>query len=165
MATAHLIFGRVGAGKTTYGRKLAAERRALFCCLDEWMATLYLMDAPSPMTYEWALERVQRAERQIVAVAAQALAIGGDVVLELGFFTRAQRDRVRGALGGAAAEVQVQAHVLDVPADVRRERVRQRNRGGANFTIEVSDATFDWAEQHFEPLGDDEQRGAVVAGS
>jgi hypothetical protein len=40
---------------------------------------------------------------------------------------------------------------------VRRERVRERNRGSATFSIEVDDATFDWAESYYEPLGDDER--------
>lgn len=50
--------------------------------------------------------------------------------------------------------------VFDAPVDVRRDRVRARNR--ANPVIEVDDATFDWAEAYFEPLGDDEVAGAAI---
>ncbi len=156
MALVHLVFGRVGAGKTTYGRELAAERRAMLFVIDEWMATLYMMDAPAPITLDWALPRTERAERQIWAVARQAVALGVDVVLELGFFKRTQRDRVRALVGAH------RAHVVDAPVEVRRERVRARNRGSATFTVEVDDAMFDWAEQFFEPLGDDELRDATL---
>jgi predicted kinase len=153
MATVHMICGRVGSGKTTFGRQLATDRRAVFFCLDEWMATLFTMDAPTPLTLEWMLPRVERAERQIVSTARQVLDCGVEVILELGFFRREQRDRMRAPLAG----YDLKTHVMDVPRDVRRERVRERNRGSATFSIEVDDATFDWAESYYEPLGDDER--------
>jgi predicted kinase len=160
MATAHLICGPVGSGKTTFGRALAAERGALFFCLDEWMATLFMMDAPTPLTLEWALPRTQRCEQQIWSVARQALALGTDVVLELGFFTRDQRARVRDL--AASAGLTVQLHVLDVPLETRRERVRLRNQGTATYTVEVDDAMFDWAEGYYEPLDEAELAQAHV---
>ena len=156
--TVHLVFGRVGAGKTTYARAYASEHRAVLLCLDEWMANLFTMDAPKPLTLDWMMPRVERAERQIWATAQQILGAGVDVVLELGFFTREQRDRIRALAAGHT----IQAHVVDAPVEVRRERVRARNRGSETLTIEVDDATFDWAEGYFEPLGDDEQHGAVI---
>lgn len=163
MATVHLLFGPVGSGKTTYGRVLAAERRAVFICLDEWMAALFMTDAPAPLTLDWALPRVERCERQIWSLTRQLLAVEVDVILELGFYTRPQRDRVRALIAesGAASAV----HVLEVPREVRRERVRARNQGSATLTIEVDDATFDWAEDYYEPLADDELGGARVVRS
>jgi predicted kinase len=160
MATIHLLFGPVGSGKTTYGRALAAERRAAFFCLDEWMAALFMMDAPVPLTLDWALPRTERCEQQIWAVARQLLALGVDVILELGFFKRAQRARVRAHVTDAGAEATI--HVLDVPRELRRERVRARNQGSATLTVEVDDAMFDWAEDYYEPLDDDELRGVHI---
>jgi predicted kinase len=160
MATVHLICGPVGSGKTTFGRAFAAERGALFFCLDEWMATLFMMDAPTPLTLEWALPRTQRCEQQIWSVARQALALGTDVVLELGFFTRDQRARVRDL--AASAGLAVQLHVLDVARETRRERVRLRNQGSPTYTVEVDDAMFDWAESYYEPLDEAELAQAHV---
>ena len=160
MAAIHMICGPVGSGKTTYGRALATELRAAFFCLDEWMSTLFTMDAPNPPTLDWMLPRVERCEQQIWSVARQLVGLGVDVILELGFFTREQRARIRDLAAQAGIEVVV--HLLDVPQDVRRERVRARNRGSETLTIEVDDATFDWAERYYEPLTDDERRGARV---
>jgi predicted kinase len=160
MAKAHLIFGPTGAGKTTYGRGLAEDHSAALFVIDEWMATLFSPDAPATPSLEWALPRVERCEKQIWAVAKQLLALGTDVALELGFFTRAQRDRVRAL--AAADRFMIRTHVLEAPLEVRRERVRKRNAGGANYSVEVDDATFDWAEKYYEPLGEDELRGATV---
>lgn len=160
MATIHLVLGPVGSGKTTHGRALAAERAAAFFCLDEWMAALFMMDAPRPLSLDWTLPRVERCERQIWSVTRQLIALGVDVILELGFFTRAQRRRVREL--AAAAGIEVAVHVLEVPREVRRERVRARNLGSATLTIDVDDATFDWAEAYYEPLDEDELRGAHI---
>jgi predicted kinase len=160
MAAVHFIYGPVGAGKTTYARALAAERRAAFFCLDEWMATLFMMDAPTPLTLEWALPRTQRCEQQIWSVTQQLVAIGVDVILELGFFKREQRTLFRDL--AAAAGIATEAHVLDVPREVRRERVRLRNQGSATYTVEVDDAMFDWAEGYYEPLDADELSRARI---
>jgi len=163
MAMLHMICGPVGSGKTTFGRKLAAERRAVFLCLDEWMATLFMMDAPSPITLDWALPRTQRCERQIWSIAKQLLALGTDVVVELGFFKRDQRDRFREL--ARTASIPIETHVLDVPREIRRERVRLRNQGSATYTVEVDDAMFDWAEAYYESLDDSElARAHVIRG-
>jgi predicted kinase len=160
MASIHLLFGPVGSGKTTYGRVLAAERNAAFFCLDEWMAALFMMDAPTPLTLDWALPRTERCEQQIWAVTRQLLALDTDVILELGFFKRDQRTRVRALVADSGADLAV--HVLEVAREVRRARVRARNQGSATFTVEVDDAMFDWAESYYEPLDDGELRGARV---
>ena len=86
MATAHLICGSTGAGKTTYALKLAGVTGAIRFTIDEWMARLFLPDAPEPLTFQWALERVIRCENQILAVCGQIAPLGRDVILDLGFF-------------------------------------------------------------------------------
>jgi predicted kinase len=160
MPTVHLICGRVGAGKTTYGRQLSKDRRIPFFALDEWMAALFLADSPQPITLDWALVRTERCEAQIWAVCRQLFALDLDVAIEVGGYKRDQRDRIRQIANDTGAQLVI--HSLIVDPDVRRERVRARNRGSATFSVEVDDAMFDWAEAYFEDLTDDELVEAVV---
>jgi len=161
-ATIHMVCGPVGAGKTTYGRVLARERRACLFVIDEWMATLFMMDAPAPIALDWAMPRVDRCEAQIWATIRALAEVGVDAVVELGFFTRDQRDRFRAT--AAAAGLAVQVHSLGTPREVRRERVRARNRGSETLTVQVDDSMFEWAEGYYQALGDDELAGAIVVG-
>ena len=95
MATAHLICGPIGAGKSTLALRLAASCHAVHFSLDEWLATLFGPDLPQPVRHEWVQARIRRCEEQIWRLAARLLALGVDVVLDLGFLQRSQRDRVR----------------------------------------------------------------------
>jgi predicted kinase len=160
MPGVHLVFGPVGAGKTTYGRRLAKERAALFIALDDWISTLFGKDAPEPVTLEWGLERTARCEAQIWKLCRDVCALDRDVILELGFFKHEQRARFRRL--AADAGLTVQNHFVTADQEVRRRRVRQRNLGSETLTVRVDDAMFDWSEGYFEAPTEDELRGAVV---
>jgi predicted kinase len=81
--TVHLIYGPVGAGKSTYAKKLSAEKNAIHFAIDEWMHSLFGEDKPERMDMTWTMTRVQRCEAQIWLTCMQILASGRDVVLEL----------------------------------------------------------------------------------
>jgi predicted kinase len=66
-------------------------------------------------------------------------------------FRRDQRDRWR------ARAPHVRLHLVDAPVEVRRARVRARNAGGADLTVEVDDPTFAWSETYWQPPDPDEQ--------
>jgi predicted kinase len=157
MAYVHMIFGPVGAGKTTYAVRLSKEMRAVFFSLDEWMATLFMKDAQKPLSLDWALERTSRCESQIWKVCQRLLALDQDVVIELGFFRREQRDRFRELAGDA-----VKLHYVTASVGERRRRVRTRNQGSETLTVHVDDPMFDWAESWFEPPTEDELAHAII---
>jgi predicted kinase len=155
----HMIYGPVGAGKTTAARRIAAEARAIHFDIDDWMMTLFWKDSSGTPDLAWALERVDLCETMVWKIARQALAGGQSAVADLGFMTRAQRNRFR----ARAAEYGVALEEVYVIAEreARRSRVRQRNLD-ASRTIEVGDAMFDWAESYFEAPDDDEMGLARV---
>ena len=147
----HLIAGSTGAGKTTFARQLAERAGGVRFSIDDWMNALYWMDCPAKNDLGWALERVARCEAQIEAVARQLASAAMAAVLDLGFTTREQRSlwQHRARAAGVACVL----HVLDVPAEVRWERVSERNvnGAGATFTFDVPRAMFDAMEMRWEP--------------
>ena len=161
MSAIHLIVGNTGAGKSTYSARLAASERGHVIAVDEWMRVLFHADMPDPPSYDWALERTRRIDRQAVTEATRLAALGVPVILDLGFFAREHRDRVRAAI--AAAGQRAVTHVLDVPMEERWARVERRNRERpAGWEFDVDRATFELCETLYEPPGADELAGLVI---
>jgi predicted kinase len=157
-----IVCGSTGAGKTTYALKLAQELGAVRFSIDPWMQNLFAKDMQT-LEYEWMIERVERCYKQIWEVSEQILSLGGTVVLDLGFTTQAQRAVFveKSAKAGAPSEI----HFLDVSAEVRRQRVKQRNdeQDPAVYAFEVTDYMFDFMEERFEAPDEDElENGKVV---
>ncbi len=161
MTRIHLIVGPVGAGKSTFAARLAADHRAVRLTLDEWMAVLFRPDRPDDGVLAWYRERTQRCLDQIWRTARSALAAGTDVVLEIGLIQRGDRRRFYRQVDAVADPLTI--YVLDAPRDVRRERVERRNRDqGATFSMVVPPAIFELASDLWEPLDDDERAGRDV---
>ena len=159
--TVHLIVGNVGAGKSTYAAKLAETEGAHILANDPWFRELYGPDAPAVDGYRWTLERTQRIERVILDEARHLDRLGLDTILDLGFFEKSQRDRVRANL----SPLVVRTHVLEVDAAERWRRVEARNEAcGATFAMHVDRKTFDFCETLYEPPEGDELNDAVRIG-
>jgi predicted kinase len=143
MPTVHIVFGPQGAGKTTYSRQLADREQGTRFSIDDWMGELYGPDLPKPMSFPWIMERVQRCERRIWAVAADVVQRGENVVLDLGFMK--VRDRSRFIALAQAKGLPVQMHFVAAPLEVRRNRVLSRNLDkGETFSFEVTPGTVSY---------------------
>lgn len=160
-ASVIMITGNVGAGKSTYAARLAADSGAHIFSVDEWMRTLFLADQPAVPSFEWALERTERVEEQILRESARLLERGVSIILDLGFFSEAQRSRVRHYFldRGVVAAL----HYLEVDKETRWARVDQRNtQKTETFQFPVSREIFDFCETIFESLDDEERRIATI---
>ncbi|WP_162906874.1 AAA family ATPase [Algihabitans albus] len=161
MTTVSLIVGNTGAGKSTYAAKLSHAQDAHVFAVDEWMKTLFLADQPNPPSYEWALERVERIEVQILRESLRLLERRVNVILDLGFFQKVQRMRVLDFFSRQGQTAVV--HYLDVDKETRWQRVNHRNtRQTETYQFEVSREIFEFCETIFEPLDGGELRDAVV---
>jgi len=83
MATAHLIHGFLGVGKTTLARQLERSIPVIRFSHDEWMARLYGDDPP----VEHFGELYRRVCQQVEEVWPRCLELGLNVVLEFSFWT------------------------------------------------------------------------------
>ena len=149
MARLVLVCGPTGVGKTTYSLSLAEEARAIRFSIDPWMQTLFAKDMTS-LDYSWMIERVNRCCEQIWQISEQILLLNGNVVLDLGFTTKAQRD----LFSDRAKDLKISAeiHYLDAPKSVRQKRVEKRNveKDPKIYSFEVTDMMFNFMEPRFE---------------
>lgn len=146
----HLICGATGAGKTTYAIKLAETLPGVRFSIDEWMNTLFWMDAPATQDGTWAMARVERCTAQMRNVIGELARSGTPAVVDAGLTTQADR----GAFTVWADEqgLSCRLHWLDVAPDIRWSRVGARNNdGGGGTGFEVTREMFDFMENLWEP--------------
>lgn len=144
-----LVTGPTGVGKTTYSNSLSKEIGAVKFSIDPWMQAMFSKDMKE-LDFDWMMERVERCYKQIWEVSEQILGLNGNVVLDLGFSTKAQRTRFvdLSARFGNIAEV----HYLAAPAELRKARIKKRNseKDPAVYAFEVDDSMFQFMEPRFE---------------
>jgi predicted kinase len=137
-----LVCGLPGSGKTTVAERVAREIRAVRLCPDDWMRELAvdLFDQP-------ARARIEALQWR---VAQDLLAVGTNVVVEWGFWTRAERDTLRD--GGRRLGAAVELRFLDEPVDVLWTRIEDRGREEAWGSRAITREELDeWAEAFEAP--------------
>ena len=155
MATAHLIHGFLGAGKTTFARQLERKLPAIRFSQDEWMAHLYGNDPPAdefPIFF-------RRISKQIAKLWPRCLELGIDVILDLNFWSRKERDETRATATAMGASTTLYRLACTEEEAWRRIEHRNRNLDGSLF---ISRNTFEILKARFEPLSNDEERIEVT---
>jgi len=158
----HLIVGNTGSGKTTYAQKLKAETQAVIFSIDKWNKTLFLADKKEDDGLEWFLERIERAESMILDLVLQLESVGRDSILDLGLSKFEHREKFRKFTDEKGFEIKL--HFLDIPKEIRWERVCQRNQEkGDTFEFEVSEDNFNFMESWFEnPLNKELENAKIL---
>jgi predicted kinase len=132
--TAHLMCGLVAAGKSTYARKLAAERGAFYASLDAWMLQLHGIRFHEPAYGPLA----DRCRLQIWSVAEQILRLGHDAVLDWNSFhperRRVWKDRIE------SAGFPVHLHYIDVSLETAVARAAERAAAGDPTSYVLTEA-------------------------
>ena len=149
-AKVHMVYGPSGAGKTTFSIELAGQLNGVHFSIDRWMQDLFGDDLPETLSFEWLYARVRRCEERIWAMAKTLVPLDVNVVLDLGFMTRADRQRFEVYAQNAGFELE--RHYLTASKKERRERVMARNEEqGETYAVTVSPDMFEFADGLFEP--------------
>jgi predicted kinase len=124
-----LIVGLPGAGKTTLARSLEVERSGIRFTPDEWMEPLFGVGDDGGR--RWVLE-----SRLLWGVAARALSLGVDVILDYGCWSETERDLFRNRAHELGARTEIV--VLNPPLEVLWERLAARNAVLPEGTFHIS---------------------------
>ena len=161
MTKIHIVFGRQGAGKSTYSKKLSKEINGVHLSIDEWMWKLFGEDLPKSMNLKWIMERVDRCEKQIWEITKKITDRGVEVVLDLGF-TKFEKRELFSSLA-EEQKIPTQIHYVKAPRGIRRNRVLERNiEKGETFSFEVTPGMFDFMEGEFEVPREKELKEAII---
>ena len=116
------------------------------------------MDRPDEAGFDWAYERVLRNWAQMRAMASQLADLNVPSVFDCGL-TRVEERKI--IVDWAEAQgLACRLHLLDVPSDIRWQRVQNRNREQAEtYQFHVDRGMFDFIEGLWEaPIHDELRR-------
>lgn len=150
MSILYLIHGFVGAGKTTFAQKLEFEKRAVRYSHDEWMCERFGPNPPAEKFEEYR----QIVTDEIKQQTAERLSRGQDVILDFGFWKRADRDAYRA--WAAMMDVECILYFINADPDVMKERVLQRTVDLPQGQLVIDENAIELFKTRFEPLASDE---------
>lgn len=154
--TVYVLCGFIGAGKTTFAKKLEETTGAVRITKDEWLIRLIGND-PTIDGYEDYDHRMCELSRD---VAFQLAEKGIDVIIDEGVWAREQRDILRRRIEEAGAQAVV--YFLDTPIETIRERIVRRNLSPTRDSFKISGDLLDGYLRYWQPPGEDEEY--VLAG-
>jgi predicted kinase len=144
------------SGKTTAARELETRYSALRLTTDEWHVRLFgddFADSDDP-GHARHNQRHVVLEALLWDLAARALALGVNVVLDFGCWTRAERDDFRARVHRLRAGFHI--HFTDAPADVLMERLRARNAALPEGTFHIEEHELrSWLDVFERPSQDE----------
>ena len=114
------ICGKLCSGKTTYARRLCEERSAVILSVDEIMLAVF---------GQYAGEKheiyVHRLYKFLCEKAVQIVKAGVNVVLDCGFWTKDNRDKVRAFFNSHG--IQCEIHYIDICDEDWEKFIEKRN--------------------------------------
>jgi len=143
--TLHLVCGKIAAGKSTLCARLAAAPGTVLIEQDRWLKSLYGDELAEVADYLRVLPKLCAAIGPHVSDLLQA---GVDVVLDFPANTPRMRAWMKGVADDAGAPHVV--HLLDLPDEICRARLRRRNAEGTH-DFSASDTQFDEITAYFQP--------------
>lgn len=152
----HLVCGKIASGKSTLTAKLGGEPGTIVVSEDQWLSRLYPGEQNSLEDY---VRNAGRLRAVMEPHLLDLLGCGVSVVLDFPANTLANRAWMKALVHSAGCGHQL--HHLDVPDELCKARLRQRNASGQHeFT--VSEKDFDLISSYFVAPRPDEGFDVVV---
>jgi predicted kinase len=149
--TVYLIAGFIGAGKTTFSKKLEAETGALRFTKDEWVIKVLGKNAPKLDNFEKFDGFLTNLATDI---ALQCAAHGVDVIIDDGLWFKRQRDDLLQRINSIGANIK--RYYLKCPKEVLKQRVLERSKHPGTDSFIIDAEMFEKYYQSFEEPGADE---------
>jgi predicted kinase len=148
--TVYAICGFIGAGKTTFAKKLEEQTGAVRITKDEWLIRLIGND-PTVAGFAEYDGRICELSRD---VAFQLAEKGMDVIIDEGFWAKEQRLELRRRIEETGARAVF--YYLDTSMETIRERVARRNGYLTKDSFQISREMLDGYLKYWQPLHEDE---------
>jgi predicted kinase len=146
----YLICGFIGAGKTTFAKKLEEKTGAVRVTKDEWSIRFIGNDPTIDGYAEW--------DRKIIDLsrdfAFYLVGKGIDVIMDEGFWEKETRDEMRRRADAIGAKVVM--YYLETPIETIRERVVGRNNNLTGDSFKISREMLDNYLKDWQPPTEDE---------
>jgi predicted kinase len=146
----YVICGFIGAGKTTFAKKLEEKTGAVRITKDEWSISLIGND-PTIDGYDEFDTKICELSRD---VAFQLVEKGIDVIIDEGFWAKEQRIELRRRIEAIGAKEVL--YYLDTPIETIRERVVGRNINLTKDSFKISREMLDNYLKYWQPPSEDE---------
>ena len=150
--TAYIICGFIGAGKTTFARKLESETGAIRITKDEWMVRVFGNKITSDKNFEKYDKNITELATDI---AFKILKTGKDIIIDEGFWVKSQRDDIRKKILAIGAKPIL--YYVECPIEKMRERTFARSENPIKDSFEISGEMFDSYVKYWEPPTKDEE--------
>lgn len=147
----YLICGFIGAGKTSFAKKLEEKIGAVRITKDEWSIRLIGND-PTINGYEEWDHKICGLSRD---VAFQLAEKGIDVIMDEGFWEKELRDELRRRIDAIGAKAVM--YYVDTPIETIRERVVGRNSNLTKESFKISKEMWDNYLKYWQPPSEDEE--------
>ena len=145
-----MICGFIGAGKTTFSKKLEMKTGVVRITKDEWLIKLF---GNNPL-----IDRFEEYDEKICElsnnIAFQFVEKGVDVIIDDGFWVKKQRQEMKKRIEEARAEVVL--YYVKCSMGTMKDRVVGRNNNFTKDSFKISEKMFDGYVRYWESPSEDE---------
>ncbi len=152
MAKVIMTCGRICSGKSTYTKQLRIKNKAVVLSVDEITLALFEHDIGDKHD-----EYVEKAERYLFDKSVEIIETGIDVILDWGFWTKAERDFAREFY--RSKNIENEFHYISISDEEWKKRIEKRNSliyQGKTNAYYVDEGLMKKVDGIFEAPSDDE---------